>query len=480
MKILFATSEAAPFCKTGGLGDVAGSLPQALTGKKVQVRGVLPLYECIHSQYRERMVKVCDFTIQLAWRNAYVGLFSLKENGTTWYFIDNEYYFKRPGLYGYTDDGERFAFFSLAVLESIRFMNRFSEDFVPDVIHANDWQTALIPAYLKLKFGEIEPLSKIKSVLTIHNIQYQGKAYKPFLEDVCGIPFSHYEAGTFRSDDDGCVNILKGGIELADAVTTVSPTYASELQHAYFAHGLESVLARNQGKVSGILNGIDTAYYSAEKNPVLQKNFTAETLSDKAENKRFLQEKLGLAADENKPLFAIISRLVEHKGLDLIRDMLDSLLAHSVQLVVLGQGEPAFEGLFLHKAHVHPDLVSANISFSPELALQIYAGCDFLLMPSKSEPCGLAQMIAMQFATVPIVRNTGGLSDTVSYYYDGAGNGFSFDNYDSNELLWTVEKALLVYRDKAEWAKLQENCMKCDFTWALSAEKYKKLYKNLI
>ena len=476
MKLLYVTSEALPFAKTGGLADVAGSLPKALARRKIAVRGIMPLYTCIDEQYRSRMTKIAEFSVNLSWRSVYVGLYELKQDGVKWYFLDNEYYFKREGLYGYMDDGERYAFFCLAVIESIRYM-----DIKPDVIHTNDWQGAMIPVYLKLKYGLVPELCDIKTVLTIHNIQYQGKAHRSFLDDVCGLSQEHYYSGLL-SDPDGndCINMLKGGILLADRVTTVSPTYAHEIQNAYFAHGLDRVLSAVKDRLSGIINGIDTDYYSAEKSPYLTCNFTAGHLEDKAKNKLALQKNLGLFEDAEVPVFAVISRLVNHKGLDLIAYMMDSFLERPVQLVVLGQGEPGYEAMFLEKMRTHHGQVAAQITFSNELAFQIYAGSDFLLMPSKSEPCGLSQMIAMQFGTVPIVRNTGGLCDTVDYFFDGVGNGFKFDNYNGGELLWTVEKALGVYYDKPSFATLRKNCMASDFTWTRSARDYSALYKSLL
>ena len=402
MQLFFAASEVAPFIKTGGLADAAGSLPNALAKLGHDVRVILPLYSAIPAKWRRQMTFLKRFHFPLSWRNAYCGLFSLEYQGLTYYFIDNEYYFKREGLYGQFDDGERFAYFSRAVVEV-----PVQLGWSPDVIHCNDWQTGLVPVYL-LEARHREPLLKhTKSVFTIHNIEYQGRFDRNILGDVLGLDESYFREDMLSYYGD--VNLVKGAIYAADYITTVSPTYAKELQYAFYAHGLEGVIADNYHKFTGILNGIDMVHNDPANDPFLPAPYSAADLSGKAACKAALQEKLGLDVNPDVPIIACISRLVAHKGYGLVTAAFPKIMEHHVQFVVLGTGDWGIESFFRMAALEYPGRVSANLMYSAELASQLYAGADLLLMPSIAEPCGLSQMIAMRYGTVPIVRLTGGL-----------------------------------------------------------------------
>ncbi len=476
MQLFFAASEVAPFIKTGGLADVAGSLPNALAKLGHDVRVILPLYSAIPAKWRRQMTFLKSFHFPLSWRNAYCGLFSLEYQGLTYYFIDNEYYFQREGLYGQFDDGERFAYFSRAVVEV-----PVQLGWSPDIIHCNDWQTGLVPVYL-LEARHREPLLKhTKSVFTIHNIEYQGRFDRNILGDVLGLDESYFREDMLSYYGD--VNLVKGAIYAADYITTVSPTYAKELQYAFYAHGLEGVIADNYHKFTGILNGIDMAHNDPATDKFLPAPYSAHDLSGKAACKAALQEKLGLNVDPDVPIIACISRLVAHKGYELVTAAFPKIMEHYVQFVVLGTGDWGIESFFRMAAQEYPGRVSANLMYSAELASQIYAGADLLLMPSIAEPCGLSQMIAMRYGTVPIVRLTGGLKDSVPAYNPttGTGLGFTFGSITPGDLLGAIDRGLEVYEtDRPNWIGLMTRGMTTDFSWDQSATAYEKVYNQVI
>ncbi len=483
MKILFAASEGAPFVKSGGLGDVAGALPAALTKiPNTEVCVFLPYYESIKHNSAFQIEYVCHFYMPLAWRSTYVGIFKAviknrgvgknKRNDLVYYFIDNEYYFGRNG-YGYHDDGERFAFFSKAILESL-----YHIDFVPDIIHCNDWQTGFIPLFYKAFYARSERLSRIKTLYTIHNIEYQGKADPPFVQEVLGVDSRWQGAVMF----DGLVNAMKSAIVLADRLTTVSDTYSHELKYAYFASGLECIIGQNAYKMSGIVNGIDTVSYDPAKDTKIVSPYRSADISGKAENKRHLQERLSLPVQADTPIVAIISRLVVHKGMELCEYIGERIASSGVQLVVLGTGDKRYEDYFKFLAYNYPHNVSANIYFDDGLARQIYAGADFLLMPSKSEPCGLSQMIAMRYGTLPIVRETGGLVDTVPPLNTETleGLGFTFKCFNAHDMLEAVHRAAGFYQDRPKMERAIKSAMRVDWSWKNSAAKYMDIYRSLV
>mgnify|MGYP003376560347 CR=1 FL=1 len=472
MKVLFVTSEARPFAATGGLGDVAGSLPQAIRSRLVGCRVVMPLYEDIPQDLKDTMQFVTSLSVPVSWRRQYCGIFEAKYNGVTYYLLDNQYYFKRQGLYGHYDDAERFAFLSRAAIEIIPYI-----DFKPDVIHTNDWQTALLPIYYKLFYQDRPGFEGIKTLFTIHNIQYQGQYGMEILEDVFGLP--QYAKSIVEFDGD--VNEVKGAIQMADWVSTVSPSYAQELLDPWFSHGLDPILRENQGKLSGILNGIDTQLYNPEKDDQIYADYSVEDSSGKAENKKCLQERMGLPVKADVPLMGMVTRLVSHKGLDLVKYILDELLStEDIQMVVLGSGDWVYENFFQEMQAKYPDKLAVVIGFIPELSHKIYAGSDLFLMPSKSEPCGLSQMIALRYGSIPIVRETGGLKDSIFDSGDGKGNGFTFKSYNAHDMLAAIRRAIAgYYSSKEGWGTLVERAMKCDNSWGKSANEYIRLYKSL-
>ncbi len=468
-KILFVASECVPFASSGGLGDVIGSLPAALKkeyGEKADIRVMIPLYSQIGEAYREKMEFLCHFDVPLVWRRQYCGVLSLVKDGITYYFLDNEYYFKRRSLYGSFDDGERYAFFCRAALESLQRI-----DFMPDILHAHDWQSALAVVYLKYKYGLVPEYCGIKTVFTIHNIQYQGIYDKAILGDVFDIPNSDEAVLEY----DGCINLMKGAIVCADRITTVSPTYAKEILSPQFSHGLHYVLEQNKGKIIGILNGIDTSYYNPASDTELYANYSARSLKGKRADKEELQKLMGLPADPDIPVLAVISRLVDHKGIDLITLAADDILQKEVQLIVLGTGDSYYEQFFACLAERYPRKAAVRFAFDKALAKKIYAGADIFLMPSRSEPCGLAQMIASRYGTVPLVRETGGLYDSIrDVGCPGGGNGYTFAPYSVWELYQAVGRALEGYSRKESWEVLVKTVMKWDFSWKKSARQYIK------
>ena len=472
MKILYAASEAVPFCKTGGLADVAGSLPEALAAQGAEVAVVLPLYQKVRERFGSQLTFECYDYVDLAWRHSYCGLFSLEKDGVTWYFLDNEQYFNRPELYGYMDDGERFGFFSRAV---VRMLPRFR--FWPDVLHCNDWQTALVPIYLKDDGVREERFRSIRTVLSIHNIEYQGRYGRQTLGDLFGLDHGWADDGTILMDGD--VNLLKGAILCADAVNAVSPTYANELKMPYFAHRLDGIMRRCGYKLSGVLNGIDVKRYDPATDSHIAANYTAEDMAGKQADKAELQKLMGLRQEPYVPIVGIVSRLVSHKGLDLVCEVLHDMMELPLQLVILGKGDRKYEEFFQWAANQYPGRMAVRLDYNEELSMAIYAGADLFLMPSRSEPCGLSQMIAMRYGTVPIVRETGGLKDTVTPYeaWRDAGNGFTFANYASSDMLYVIREAVYLYKDYPDaFARLRARAMACDFSWARSAGEYLHIY----
>ncbi len=472
MKVLYVASEALPFAASGGLADVAGSLPRAMRKRLVGCRVVMPLYESIPQEMRENMKFLTSLSVPVAWRRQYCGVFEAKVDGVIYYLLDNQYYFKRQGLYGHYDDAERFAFFSRAVLEMLPYL-----DFKPDVIHANDWQSALVPLFYSIFYANRDGFQGIKTALTIHNIQYQGKYGMELIEDVLGIPPEHRQLVEY----DGCVNFMKAGIETADRVTTVSPTYAQEILDPWFSWGLDPILNARSWKLHGILNGIDTEGYNPESDPNVYENFTVETVEEgKAANKKALQERLCLPQRADVPLIGMVTRLTSHKGLDLVKYIIDDLLQRDVQMVVLGSGEWVYENFFREIQNKYPEKFCYCVGFIPELARKIYAGVDIFLMPSKSEPCGLAQMVACRYGTLPVVRETGGLKDSIIDCGEEGGFGFTFKTYNADDMLAAIDRALGAYANKPDLKLLRERCMTEDFTWGRSANTYIRMYKDML
>ena len=471
MKVLFATSEAYPFAMSGGLADVSGALPKALRARLVGARIILPLYDTIPQQLRDTMQFITSISVPVAWRRQYCGIFEAKVDGVVYYFIDNLYYFKRGSLYGHYDDAERFAFFSRAVLEVLKVI-----DYAPDIIHCNDWQTALIPVYLRLFYRDDDRYRNIKTLFTIHNIQYQGKFGKEILEDVFGIPSS--ESSLVEYGD--CINLMKGAIECAHRVSTVSPTYAKEILDPWYSHGLDSILREREWKLCGIVNGIDTDVYNPETDKAIVAHYSADNLEGKAADKAALQELMGLKRTDSIPLIAMVTRLVSHKGLDLVKARLDSILSFGVQMIVLGSGDYEYETFMYETANRYPDRFRLATGFNPDLAHKIYAGSDIFLMPSKSEPCGLSQMVALRYGSIPVVRETGGLRDTISDSGLGEGNGFTFANYNADDMAHAVYRAVEGFKDREGWKVLTQRAMRCDNSWGASANAYIKLYKSMI
>lgn len=470
-KILFAASECTPFIATGGLAEVIGSLSKSLAqDEEYDVRVVLPLYSDIRGDYRQRFTYLGNINVPLGWRNQYCGIFSYEESGVTFYFLDNEYYFRRGGCYGYYDDGERFAFFSRSVMEILGFLQ-----FYPDVLHCHDWQSALAAIYLKTIYCHRREYSLIRAVFTIHNIEYQGKYSLDVLEDLFGISDDY----RYLLEFDGCANLMKAAIECSETFTTVSPTYAEEIKRAEYAHGLQGEVERNAFKLRGILNGIDVKSYDPATDPALFAPYSAENPAGKEVCKAELQKMLGLPVRENVPVVAMISRLVAHKGLDLVRAAIEELLADDVQFVLLGTGDSEYESYFKDLANRYKGKVVSIIAFNGDLSRKIYSGADIFLMPSKSEPCGLSQMIASRYLTVPVVRETGGLYDSIKPYGAG-GNGFTFAAYNAGDMLYVLREAVSLYKNKQEWKKLMIKAGTTDFSWQRSAEEYKKLYTDTL
>ena len=475
-KILYVGAEAMPFAATGGLGDVMGSLPAALakTGK-ADVRVVLPLYAAVSDAWRKQMTQEDIFYVDLSWRQQYCGVFSLQKDGVTYYFIDNEYYFKRPALYGFFDDGERYAFFCMAVMELMGHLK-----FYPDILHAHDWQSALSVVYLNCIYRNRPGYRDIRTAFTIHNIEYQGQYDFSILGDVFALGENEHSL----MDHSGCINLMKAAIECADRVTTVSGRYAEEIRTAEYAHGLEHCLNRNAHKLCGILNGIDYEYYNPEADSAIAAPFTPTRMAGKAKDKAAMQKEVGLPQRKDVPLLAVISRLASHKGLDIVSECIWNIIAENdVQLIVLGKGEARYEKLFCDLQEAYPDKVRALITYDRDLSKRIYAATDIFLMPSKSEPCGLSQMIASRYGAIPVVRETGGLYDSIKPYCleddEIRGNGFTFANYSALELKERTEAAITLWNNAPLRKKFVRKIMQTDFSWLTSAEKYISLYEEL-
>ena len=470
-KIVFFGSEAAPFIATGGLADVLGSLPKALAkNPDNEVSVIIPLYKSISNEYKAKFRFLTNFNVSVGWRWQYAGVFYYEHEGVKFYFIDNEYYFGREGnIYGFYDDGERFAFFSRAALDTLSRL-----DIYPDVLECNDWQTAASVVYLKGMYYADEKYRRIKTVFTIHNIEYQGVFGMDTLGSLFGFPDNLKDFVEF----DGNVNLMKGAIEMSDLVNTVSPTYAEEIKNSFYAHGLDNIIRKNSYKIYGILNGIDYDYYNPETDKYLFKNYSVSDISGKAVCKAELQKLLGLPVRAEVPIIAVISRLVSHKGLDLIRNAIETLLSQDVQVVILGKGEIAYENFFTHTAYCYRGKCAAIIAYNQDLSRKIYSGADIFLMPSKTEPCGLSQMIASRYGTVPVVRETGGLNDSIKAYTGDAGNGFTFRDYNAHDMLYVVNEAIRTYRDEKSWNVVRTRAMTADFSWKASAEKYEWLYRQ--
>ena len=476
MKVLFVASEAAPFIKTGGLADVMGALPKALQALGVETALVIPNYEGVGEAYKNAMETVYEGFVDLSWRNQYMGVKKLVQDGIPVYFIDNEYYFKRDRLYGYDDDAERFAYFSKAALAMLHYI-----DFKPDVIHTNDWHTGLLGAYLKEDFMQDPFYQGMKNIYTIHNLKYQGVFGREIVEDVLGMPLRLLYNGNI--ENAGNVNFMKAGMCYADFITTVSPSYAEEITYPYFGEGLEDYVALCAGKISGILNGLDEKEYDPETDTNIPVCFdAANVLVKKPLAKEALQRELGLTVNREIPVLAMITRLVEAKGLDLVMHIMDELMEEQVQLIVVGTGDEEYANGLRELAWRHPGSVSVNILFNEGLARRVYAGADMFIMPSRYEACGLSQMIAMRYGTVPVVRETGGLKDSVinfDKYNAPEGNGFSFANFNAHELLFTIKRGLTCFAEKPLWEKIVSNAMHSDNSWNRSAQAYADLYTKI-
>ncbi|MGE5582819.1 MAG: glycogen synthase GlgA [Bacillota bacterium] len=477
MNILFVAAEGLPFVKTGGLGDVIASLPKVLREKNVDARVILPLYGDIPAHFKGKMELIKELTVPLSWRKQYCGLKTLVHDGVKFYFLDNEYYFKRNGIYGFYDDAERFSYFCRAVLEVLPYL-----DFEPQIIHCHDWHTGMVSVFREVFYNN-PGYDKLRTVFTIHNLAYQGVFSGYIRGDILG--FDNRSFATKNKHFDGDINFMKAGIIFSDLVTTVSRTYAAEILQPQYGEGLDGLLRENRGKLSGILNGIDYQEFNPLTDPALYFNYR-NSLEKKAQNKCRLQEELGLTVSGRTPLLIVISRLVQQKGLDLLIHILEELLQADLQLIVLGTGEQEYEKVFLGCAARHPEKMAARIAFDDSLARRMYAASDIFLMPSRFEPCGLGQLIAMRYGSVPVVRETGGLKDTVHPYFEGPhegagqGNGFTFVDYNAHEFLFAVKRALGFYYQPDSWAKVARNVLRADYSWERSAAEYLQLYQTLV
>lgn len=475
MQIVFASAECAPFVKTGGLGDVAGSLPAALVRAGAEVIVMVPKYATIKDEYKAQMEHFADFYVSLGWRNEYCGLEKLEHDGVTYMFVDNERYFARDYPYGFFDDGERFAFFSKAITESLQHL---PEGFECDILHCNDWQTALAPVFLREFYQGLPLYDRVKTVFSIHNVAFQGQFSDTVLEDILGV--AHIPAAATQLRCDACsINYMLGALHYADAITTVSPTYAGEIQTPEFGEGLDGVLRERSYALQGILNGIDVASFDPATDKRIAANYTVEDRSGKAVCKAKLQEELGLEVRDDRPLMVMVTRLTRQKGMDLVMYALDRILAGGVQVAVLGTGDRDYEDGLRYFQDKYPGTMAARIEFDPALSQRMYAAADMFLMPSKFEPCGLSQIIAMRYGTLPIVRETGGLKDTVIPYneFTGEGTGFSFTNFNGDEMGDAVFRAARLFWDNRDaWNQLVTQAMSQDFSWTRSADKYLDLY----
>lgn len=473
LNVLFASSEVFPFAKTGGLGDVAGSLPKAISKLGVDIRVVMPNYKSIPQQYKTDMEYIGYIFVDMSWRHQYCGIFKLVREDVTYYFLDNEYYFGRNELYGDFDEAEQFTFFSKAIIEMLPLIG-----FKPDIIHCNDWQTGIVSLLLQANYKQ-DYFSKIKTVFTIHNLKYQGIFPKQVLSDLMNVDWQYFTPNGIEYHD--CVNFMKAGLVYSNSISTVSPTYSQEIKTDFYGEGLMDILRQRSGDLYGILNGIDFERNDPKTDSRIYTNYSADSISLKYENKKQLQEELGLPVRPEVPVIGIISRLTSQKGFDLIECVLEEILQMDLQLVLLGKGDENYKYVFENAAYWHKDKVSANITFSDTLAQRIYAGSDMFLMPSLFEPCGLGQIFSFRYGSVPIVRETGGLNDTVLSYNEetGAGNGFTFANYNAHDMLNTIRRAVEFYYNRKDiWKLIVERGMRADFSWDKSAKEYKKMYQE--
>ena len=476
MKVLFAVSECTPFIKSGGLADVASALPKALKQNGVDARVILPLYGQISDEFKTEMTFKKSIKVRLGWREVHCGIFELIYDGVTYYFIDNEYYFKRDSLYGHYDDGERFSFFCRAILDVVPYLN-----FVPNVIHSHDWHSGMIGFLLKEQYQHNPLYQPIKSVFTIHNLQFQGIFPRSVMHDLLMLDDKYFHVD--KLEFHGQINFMKGGLIAADKITTVSQTYKDEIQNPFFGYQLDGLLGALKYKLEGIVNGLDLTSYHPKIDENLVANYDIDNLEAKKINKGALQEEFGLEIREDVPIVAMITRLSEQKGVDLVKAVFNEMMQPDVQFILIGSGEEEYESFFSHMEYAYPEKVRAYIGFNESLARRLYAGADLFLMPSLFEPCGLSQLISMVYGTLPIVRETGGLNDTVDSYneIDGTGTGFSFANYNAHEMLFMYEKALTFYHnDKEMWYNIIMNAMSSDYSWNQSALRYEKIYRELI
>lgn len=476
MKVLFAAAEAAPFFKTGGLGDVAYALPKEMAKQDIDIRVVLPNYSQMPQEYKQQLKELRHFRFQLGHKNVYCGIKTLKMDGVIYYFIDNLSYFDRASLYGEWDDGERFAFFSTAIIEMLEVI-----DWIPDIIHTNDWHTAMVPVLLVDRYYWKNRLQNIRKVFTIHNLRFQGVFEPKILPEVFGTSYNTYTEDGVRWNDR--VNFMKGAINFSDRVTTVSPSYAFEITTPEFGENLEGALQYNRWKLHGIINGIDYDINNPETDKLIPHHFSVDDLSGKTLNKKALQEELGLPISEEVPMIGVVSRLTDQKGFQLVEERMEELLQQNVQVVLLGTGEANFEHSFRYFQDRYPNKMRALIMFDIQLAQKIYAASDLFLMPSAFEPCGLSQMISMRYGTLPIVHEVGGLRDTVQPYnqYTGEGTGFSFYQFDGHTMMNTIYQALNVFFNHPnDWNKMVKQAMETDFSWKQPTKDYIKLYKELL
>lgn len=474
LNILMVASEAHPFIKTGGLGDVIGALPKSLKNLGIDIRVIIPNYRDIKKEIKENLKYIDNFNVKVGWRTQYCGILEYEYEGVKFYLLDNEYYFKRSGLYGYYDDGEKFAFFDRAVLEFIKHI-----DWVPDIIHCNDWQTGMIPALHKLEYIKEEKFKNMKTIFSIHNLFFKGMFSKEVLPELFGYDYEPFNNGSLELY--GAVSFLKGAINYADKITTVSKSYAEEIKNPEYGEELDGLLRYRSSILEGIVNGIDYEEYNPEEDRYIYSKYNMDNVQSKSINKEKLQKELGLPINKEVAMIGLVSRLTHQKGCDLIINILEELLKEEVQVVILGTGDSMYEDGFKSFQNRYPKKVSANIIFSNELAHKIYAASDMFLMPSLFEPCGLGQLIALRYGSVPIVRETGGLKDTVVPYneYEETGNGFGFKNYRFDELLNITKYALEIYKNKDKWNNIARQAMNSDNSWEKSAMEYIRIYNEL-
>lgn len=472
MKILFAASEARPFAASGGLADVVGSLPAAMQAQSddMDCRVVMPLYQVVTPEMRNQMTYLTNINVDVSWRKQYCGIYTITVGKIIYYLLDNPYYFMREGMYGFDDDCERFVFFCRAVLDLLPII-----DWKPDIIQCNDWETAMIPVFYQTLYRYHQEYEHIRTVFTIHNIQYQGVYDKSVITEIMGLPTYH----TNLLEYDGMVNLMKGAIETADRVTTVSPTYAQEILDPWYSYGMDRELVRRSDGIVGILNGIDVDSYNPETDPEVVKPFSPTKLQGKKDCRRALLSEFDLP-DTTAPVIGIVTRFVAHKGIQLIQQSFQEMINMGCTFVILGSGEQFYEDFFKEMQAEYPQQVHVTLGFEPALSRRIYAGADIFLMPSQNEPCGLAQMIAMRYGTIPIVRETGGLKDSVRDAGGENGNGFTFKNYEASDLLWAVQRASQMFADKRKWNTLIRRAMRCDYSWHTSAAKYLELYNAVL